>query len=649
MQEQTLFREKYNFAKFEWRRIRSLWGLLGKDKAAQNDEDITVWQMLKRIFAEIRGAAWRPFVKVIVLTVVCGCLSGIGPYTKMLYMGRLPGLLSGVADAIMIFAIFLALDQFVSYLWQIFYLQKRFANSEFTDVYGTYAEARDYADVLHKPRALLSVNGAGALLSFARSIQGAKENILRNFFYLLGEVTAFSVCVVSLSVIAPGLLLFMLFVQYVNIEFLLYNNDYFRKVDNRFWRFNEMVVHENAQAIAQAGLVQEAGRIAGESRRVFQRLTRSRQTRRYTSNIRDKSEKLVQIILGAIVMTAVGYVAVTDILRTGDIGRLALISGAALQVRGRLDSMFFQYLGIDRDKNRIIDLQKYLMLPKALERVTGAEHLSAEDNSITLNNVCFAYPKLKRAEDRDYLTAKEYGEPVLDNLSAVIRPGGITVIAGVSGQGKTTLVSLIRHDYDVSSGEIFIGGKEVRELSDEEINRQIAFINQRVSFFDTTIRHNLAYMCPNATDEQIAEAVEAAGLTGDIAGFDDGLKRRIGVGGSKLSGGQRQRLALARMFLTDKPIIILDEPTTGLDQGLSFKIMKKLKELAKTKNVLLVTHNPTEIALADRILVIHGGKIVADGEAQELVKTSVFLQTAMTEQDVVSKRKLFVAHCAEAA
>ena len=77
--------------------------------------------------------------------------------------------------------------------------------------------------------------------------------------------------------------------------------------------------------------------------------------------------------------------------------------------------------------------------------------------------------------------------------------------------------------------------------------------------------------------------------------------------------------------------------------------MKKLKELAKTKNVLLVTHNPTEIALADRILVIHGGKIVADGEAQELVKTSVFLQTAMTEQDVVSKRKLFVAHCAEAA
>ena len=136
---------------------------------------------------------------------------------------------------------------------------------------------------------------------------------------------------------------------------------------------------------------------------------------------------------------------------------------------------------------------------------------------------------------------------------------------------------------------------------------------------------------------------------GFIAKFEEGLDYKIGINGNKLSGGQRQRLALARTLLTNRPIVIMDEPTTGLDQVLSFQVMKSLKELAKHKTVLLVTHNPTEIALADRVLIIKDKHVVADGEPLHLVTHSEFLKSAMTKQDVLSKRELFVAHCLKVA
>ena len=153
--------------------------------------------------------------------------------------------------------------------------------------------------------------------------------------------------------------------------------------------------------------------------------------------------------------------------------------------------------------------------------------------------------------------------------------------------------------------------------------------------------YNLKYFKENASEEELQKALDSAGLTEDILNLKDGVYHRIGQDGRALSGGQRQRLALARIFLTDRPIMILDEPTTGLDQVLSFKVMKTLKEKAKNKTVLLVTHNPTEIALADRVIVIKDGQIESDGTPLDLIETSPFLKSSLTKQDILSKQKLF--------
>ena len=427
------------------------------------------------------------------------------------------------------------------------------------------------------------------------------------------EFISLVVCTASLFAIVPQLALFILLLQFISMEFALYNNKFFRRVDERFRLFSAKVYRENGQISSLASLVQSANKVEKESKNIYNRLMRSSAKLRLKIFNRLMGEESIRLILDALLAIAVCYVAIRDIIQTGDIGRLALISGAAMQMQGRWQS------------------------------------LSASDNFIRLENVSFAYPALKRMEEIGYLTEIKYGATVLENVSLDIRAGGVTVVAGTSGQGKSTLMRLIRHDYDVQQGKVFIGSQNVCDLPDEEINMHIAFIGQSVQFFDASIRRNLTYLSDVTDEKRLHEVLDAVGLTEDIAKFEEGLDYKIGINGNKLSGGQRQRLALARTLLTNRPIVIMDEPTTGLDQVLSFQVMKSLKELAKHKTVLLVTHNPTEIALADRVLIIKDKYVVADGEPLHLVTHSEFLKSAMTKQDVLSKRELFIAHCLKAA
>ena len=640
MQEQRVFLEKYNFA---------LWGLRKESVEQKNSYDILIREIIKEIFSELKLYAFRPCKKLLLAMAICGVLSGITPYLRMLYMGELPELLNGTTEAIIIFSCFMALSELNGYLLSIFSTRSRFIQDEMMDLYDNSVQAKNYVEILRKPRALFKVNAVGGMLTFAESIFRYKRFILDRLLNSYREFISLVVCTVSLFAIVPQLALFILLLQFISMEFALYNNKFFRRVDERFRLFSAKVYRENGQISTLASLVQSANKVEKESKRIYARLMRSSAKLRLKIFNRSMGEESIRLILDALLAIAVCYVAIHDIIQTGDIGRLALISGAAIQMQGRWQMVLRFYFNVDEYKNLVADTRKRMQLPKVLERVVGNHHLSASDNFIRLENVSFAYPELKRMEDVGYLTEIKYGATVLENVSLDIRAGGVTVVAGTSGQGKSTLMRLIRHDYDVQQGNVFIGSQNVCDLPDEEINKHIAFIGQSVQFFDASIRRNLTYLSDVTDEKRLHEVLDAVGLTEDIAKFEEGLDYKIGINGNKLSGGQRQRLALARTFLTNRPIVIMDEPTTGLDQVLSFQVMKTLKELAKHKTVLLVTHNPTEIALADRVLIIQDKHIVADGEPLHLVTQSEFLKSAMAKQDVLSKRELYIAHCLKAA
>ena len=649
MQEQRVFLEKYNFVKFELERIKSLWGLRKENAEQKSSYDISIGEIIKEIFSELKLYAFKPCKKLLLAMAICGVLSGITPYLRMLYMGVLPELLNGTTKAIIIFSCFMAMSELNGYLLSIFSTRSRFIQDEMMDLYDNSVRAKNYVEILHKPRALFNVNGVEGLLAMAESIFRYKRFILDRLFISYKEFISLVVCTASLFAIVPQLALFILLLQFISMEFALYNNKFFRRVDERFRLFSAKVYRENGQISTLASLVQSANKVEKESKRVYARLMRSSAKLRLKIFNRLMGEESIRLILDALLAIAVCYVAIHDIIQTGDIGRLALISGAAMQMQGRWQSVFRFYFNVDEYKNLVADTRKRMQLPKVLERVTGNHHLSASDNFIRLENVSFAYPALKRMEEIGYLTEIKYGATVLENVSLDIHAGGVTVVAGTSGQGKSTLMRLIRHDYDVQQGKVFIGSQNVCDLPDEEINKHIAFIGQSVQFFDASIRRNLTYLSDVTDEKRLHEVLDAVGLNEDIAKFEEGLDYKIGINGNKLSGGQRQRLALARTLLTNRPIVIMDEPTTGLDQVLSFQVMKSLKELAKHKTVLLVTHNPTEIALADRVLIIKDKHVVADGEPLHLVTHSEFLKSAMTKQDVLSKRELFVAYCLKVA
>ena len=440
--------------------------------------------------------------------------------------------------------------------------------------------------------------------------------------------------------ISPYLFFLFLVIAIFNIESMLYVEEIRRKNFNKANILDMHISKRDSDIISNIPLIQESLNKEIECNKIFERS-------KYRENIFNKirfveaRNSLSQKGIGEILYTVIliGYIAY-DIINTKDIGRFALITSALHQFRWSTASLSSIYTEMASSRNMVVDFKKKLATPKALNRKTGDEILLPSDNIISIKKAKFSYPKIKDITIfGDEII--ERGVDVIKGISTQIKPGEITAIIGTSGQGKTTMLNLIRHDYDLVSGSIKLGSKDITSLSDDEINKQISFIDQRVQFFDTTLLHNLKYFNEKATEDEVKKALDSAGLTEDISNLKDGVYHKIGRNGSALSGGQRQRLALARIFLTDRPIMILDEPTTGLDQVLSFKIMKTLKEKAKDKTVLLVTHNPTEIALADRVIVIKDGQIESDGTPLELIETSPFLKSSLTKQDILSKQKLF--------
>ena len=226
-----------------------------------------------------------------------------------------------------------------------------------------------------------------------------------------------------------------------------------------------------------------------------------------------------------------------------------------------------------------------------------------KSNEIKFKNVSFSYGK---------------GE-VLKGISVALKPNTLTAIIGPSGSGKTTFCKLISRFYDVSEGEILIGGAKITNISTEELMKNISMVFQNVYLFEDTIMNNIRLAKPNASDEDVISAAKKARCHDFIKSLQKGYETKIGEAGSTLSGGEKQRIAIARAILKDAPIVILDEFTSALDVENERHILQAIDNLVQNKTVIMIAHRLETVRKADNIIVLDKGEIAQEGTHNELI------------------------------
>ena len=244
----------------------------------------------------------------------------------------------------------------------------------------------------------------------------------------------------------------------------------------------------------------------------------------------------------------------------------------------------------------------------------GATELQVRQGAIEYRDVCFSYPDAEIGED-----GTERERPVIDHMSLSIRPGETIALVGPSGGGKSTTCSLLPRFYDVTSGLISIDGQDVRSVTQKSLRRAIGLVQQDVYLFDGTLRENIAYGRPGATDEEIEDAARKANIHDFIASLPEGYDTLVGERGSRLSGGQKQRVAIARVFLKNPAILILDEATSALDNESEEAVQESLERLAADRTTIIIAHRLSTIKNADEIATVEHGRVVERGTHDELL------------------------------
>lgn len=222
---------------------------------------------------------------------------------------------------------------------------------------------------------------------------------------------------------------------------------------------------------------------------------------------------------------------------------------------------------------------------------------------------------------------------VLENISFHVRPGETVAIVGQTGSGKSTLTDLINRTYDVTGGRILIDDVDIRDWNLDSVRSQISRIEQDVFLFSRSIAENIAFGAPDATQEQIEQAAKEAQAHEFIMSFSEGYQTKVGERGVTLSGGQRQRIALARAFLSDPRILILDDSTSAIDSATEDRIQKAIRRAQEGRTTLLITHRLSQIRWADHILVLDGGRLIASGTHEDLLRTSTLYRRIFARYD----------------
>ncbi|OFO54471.1 ABC transporter ATP-binding protein [Nosocomiicoccus sp. HMSC059G07] len=310
------------------------------------------------------------------------------------------------------------------------------------------------------------------------------------------------------------------------------------------------------------------------------------------------------------ILIAGAYFVLNDKISYGDFAAFILISNILFKPLEKINAVIELY------PNGIAGFKHFTETMAVESEIKEVENPIALENpkgEIVYQNVSFSY------EDKK----------ILNDLSFNVTPGETVALVGPSGAGKTTITSLLPRFYEVSDGAITIDGTNIKEYSLKSLRENIGIVQQDVFLFSGTLRENVAYGKPDATDEEIYDALEKAQLKDLVDSYVKGLDTVVGERGVKLSGGQKQRISIARMFLKNPPILILDEATSALDTETEREIQSALNRLAVGRTTLVIAHRLATIKNADRILVVTPNGIEESGSHEELLENSEGLYRAL--------------------
>ncbi|MCW5713566.1 MAG: ABC transporter ATP-binding protein [Bauldia sp.] len=315
--------------------------------------------------------------------------------------------------------------------------------------------------------------------------------------------------------------------------------------------------------------------------------------------------------LNALLLFSTGAIAVAAWMNgTISPGAIAVAVALSLRLRSTAQWIMWEVSGLFEQIGVVKDGMNTIAQPVAVTDRPGAPELVVPNGEIRFEDVTFHYGRTTG---------------VIDDLSLTIRPGEKVGLVGRSGAGKSTLVNLLLRFFDVEKGRILIDGQDVSAVTQESLRRRIGFVTQESSLLHRSIRDNILYGSPDASQAEVEEAARKAHAEEFIATVTDpkgrtGFDAHVGERGVKLSGGQRQRVAIARVFLKNAPILVLDEATSALDSEVEAAIQEHLMTLMAGKTVIAIAHRLSTIAMLDRLIVMDGGRIVESGTHQELLE-----------------------------